>query len=237
MLNSKSLKRPNSPCICSEALVHSCCFSYNSQLLKNVLVTVTKSELVLLPVDTAEVWVVHRGLVVATKVSLGHLGDSTRTSMILLLLLRLLLLLSRLLDRLCRRGRLVGRRILLSLVLRGFLRSVQASLDEIFAFRFCHQRLKLGGGEGVDESSFGHDEQKHLGSGQHRKLVSLLHDASLTLRESDVASGLVLNEANLNLSALASELGVVIVIIVRSLVEGLVLGRIELDGVLEVGHD
>jgi hypothetical protein len=71
---------------------------------------------------------------------------------------------------------------------RRWFRSVQAGLqrlderagggsasylDEVLAFGFCDQRLELGGGESVDKTSFGHDEQQNLGAGEHRELVSL----------------------------------------------------------------
>jgi hypothetical protein len=48
-----------------------------------------------------------------------------------------------------------------------YLISDATYLDEIFPFRFRHQRLQLGGGEGVDETGLRHDQQQHLGAGQH----------------------------------------------------------------------
>jgi hypothetical protein len=39
-----------------------------------------------------------------------------------------------------------------------------AYLDEVLAFGFGDERLKLRRGEGVDEASLGDDQQKHLGT-------------------------------------------------------------------------
>ena len=46
-------------------------------------------------------------------------------------------------------------------------------LDEVLALCFCHQRLQLGGGKGVDETRLGHDEEKHLSAGEHRQFICL----------------------------------------------------------------
>jgi hypothetical protein len=39
-------------------------------------------------------------------------------------------------------------------------------LDKIFAFRLGDEGLELRSGEGVNESSFGNDEEEHLGAGE-----------------------------------------------------------------------
>lgn len=41
----------------------------------------------------------------------------------------------------------------------SWLRRVEAGLDQVFTLRFCDERLELRGGEGVDETGFGDDEQ------------------------------------------------------------------------------
>ncbi len=46
-------------------------------------------------------------------------------------------------------------------------------LDEILAFWLRHEWLELWGGEGVDESGFGHDKKEDLGAGQDGEFVGL----------------------------------------------------------------
>lgn len=46
-------------------------------------------------------------------------------------------------------------------------------LDQVLALGLGHQRLELGGGESVDETGLGHDQEQHLGAGQDRQLVGL----------------------------------------------------------------
>jgi hypothetical protein len=46
-------------------------------------------------------------------------------------------------------------------------------LNEILPLGLGHERLKLRGGEGIDEAGFGYDEQKDLCTGEDRKLVRL----------------------------------------------------------------
>ena len=48
-----------------------------------------------------------------------------------------------------------------------------AYLDEVLAFWLRDQRLEFGSGKGVDESGFGHNEQKDLGASKDRQFVSL----------------------------------------------------------------
>lgn len=46
-------------------------------------------------------------------------------------------------------------------------------LNEILSLWFRNQWLQLGGGERVDETGLGHDQQQHLGAGQHGQFVCL----------------------------------------------------------------
>lgn len=46
-------------------------------------------------------------------------------------------------------------------------------LDEVLALGLGDERLQLGGGEGVDQSGLGDDEQEHLGAGEDGQLVCL----------------------------------------------------------------
>lgn len=46
-------------------------------------------------------------------------------------------------------------------------------LNEVLALGFGHQRLKFGGGEGINEAGFRHDEQEYLSAGQDGQLVCL----------------------------------------------------------------
>lgn len=46
-------------------------------------------------------------------------------------------------------------------------------LNEVLAFRFGHQRLKFGSGEGVHQAGFRHDEEEYLSAGQNGQLVCL----------------------------------------------------------------
>lgn len=141
------------------------------------------------------------------------------------LLLLLLLLLDLLLDLLLNLldlglllglldGLLLG--LLLSLLLQVVLvvglvvGRVKTGLDEVLALGLGDQRLQLRRGERVHEPGLGHDKEKHLGAGQDRQLVRLLHDPRLTLRERDVAPGLVLDELDFDLTSLALASGLVV---------------------------
>ena len=53
------------------------------------------------------------------------------------------------------------------------VRRVETRLDEVLALRLRDERLQLGGGERVDETCLGHDEQEHLRAGECRELVRL----------------------------------------------------------------
>ena len=52
-------------------------------------------------------------------------------------------------------------------------------LDQVLALGLGHQRLELGSGEGVDETSLGHDEQKDLGASEDRQFVGLARTVSV----------------------------------------------------------
>jgi hypothetical protein len=52
--------------------------------------------------------------------------------------------------------------------------SIEAGLDEILSLQLGDERLKLGGSEGVDKSSFGCDKKSHLGAGQGRSWLGIL---------------------------------------------------------------
>jgi hypothetical protein len=118
-------------------------------------------------------------------------------------------------------------------------------LNEILALGLCDEGLQLGRGEGVNQASFGDDEQQNLGAGEDRKLVSLvrdgvsmdademrvaaqrdkqratpggtclLHDAGLALGEGDVATRLVLDELDFDLPSLATGLVLIVVVVVH----------------------
>lgn len=49
----------------------------------------------------------------------------------------------------------------------------RAYLDQVLTLGLGHQRLQLGSGEGVDETSLGDDEQKDLGASEDGQLVGL----------------------------------------------------------------
>lgn len=77
----------------------------------------------------------------------------------------------------------------------------------------------------LDLESDARDESSRCGRGragayapgwQDGKRAHLLHDASLALGEGDVTARLVLNELDLNLSALATGLIVIVVVVVGS---------------------
>jgi len=46
-------------------------------------------------------------------------------------------------------------------------------LNEILSLGLGHERLKLGGGKGVDEAGFGYNKKQDLCTGEDRKLVRL----------------------------------------------------------------
>lgn len=52
------------------------------------------------------------------------------------------------------------------------------------------------------------------GGGQEESNANLLHDASLSLGESDVATRLILNEFDLDLSSLATWLVIIVIIVI-----------------------
>ena len=54
-------------------------------------------------------------------------------------------------------------------------------LNQILAFRFGHQRLKLWGCEGVDEPGFRHDEEEYLGAGENGQLICLTQTRRISL--------------------------------------------------------
>ena len=56
--------------------------------------------------------------------------------------------------------------------------SVQACLNEIFALGLGDKRLQLCGGESVDETGLGHNEQQHLRAREGRELVRLCEQKS-----------------------------------------------------------
>jgi hypothetical protein len=51
-------------------------------------------------------------------------------------------------------------------------------LNQVLAFGFGHQWLKLGGGEGIDEPGFRHDEEEYLGPREDGQLVCLTPNAT-----------------------------------------------------------
>jgi len=51
--------------------------------------------------------------------------------------------------------------------------SIEAGLDEIFAFWLGDKWLELGSGEGVDKTGFGDDKQQDLCASQCGELVGL----------------------------------------------------------------
>jgi hypothetical protein len=50
---------------------------------------------------------------------------------------------------------------------------VEARLNEVFPFWLCDERLELGSGEGIDETSLRDHEEKDLGTSERGKLVGL----------------------------------------------------------------
>lgn len=51
-------------------------------------------------------------------------------------------------------------------------------------------------------------------AGENRKLIGFLHDTGLSLREGNVATRLIADELNLNLTSLASSLLILILVVV-----------------------
>ena len=47
-------------------------------------------------------------------------------------------------------------------------------MNEVLALWLGDEGLELGGGEGVDETGLGNDEQKDLGAGEGGELVGLM---------------------------------------------------------------
>lgn len=99
---------------------------------------------------------------------------------------------------------------------RRGLRCVEACLDQILALSLGDERLKLGRGEGVNQSRLRHDQQQNLGACQDGQFVGLLHDTRLALGKGDVAARLVADELDLNLATLAAALLVIVVVVVGS---------------------
>jgi len=50
---------------------------------------------------------------------------------------------------------------------------VETGLDEILTLWLCDEGLELCGGEGVDKTGLGDDEQEDLGAGEGGQLVGL----------------------------------------------------------------
>jgi hypothetical protein len=46
-------------------------------------------------------------------------------------------------------------------------------LNEVLTLGLGDKRLELGGGEGIDETGLGDNEQQHLSAGEDGKLISL----------------------------------------------------------------
>ncbi|KXI83593.1 UNVERIFIED_CONTAM: hypothetical protein ACS92_05830 [Bacillus cereus] len=95
--------------------------------------------------------------------------------------------------------------------------------------------MQLRRREGVHEPCLGNNKQQHLGAGQNRKLVCLLHNTCLPLGKSDVSPGLLLDEPDFDLSAfsLVGRLGVLVLVVLelcvlRLQVEARLLGRLRL---------
>lgn len=109
-------------------------------------------------------------------------------------------------------GRDIGR--VNTVLIGGGVGSIQTGLNEVLALGLGHEGLELRGGEGVDEAGFGDDQKKDLSSGENGKLVGLLHDTSLALREGDVTTRLILNELDLDLATLTARLVIIIVLVV-----------------------
>lgn len=55
-------------------------------------------------------------------------------------------------------------------------------LDQIFAFSFGDQRLKLGGGEGVDQTRFGDHQQEDLCAREDGEFIRLSALPQISLR-------------------------------------------------------
>lgn len=53
------------------------------------------------------------------------------------------------------------------------MRSIEASLNEILAFRLGYERLELCGRERIYETGFGNDEKQDLSACQGRQLIRL----------------------------------------------------------------
>lgn len=58
-------------------------------------------------------------------------------------------------------------------------------LDQVLALGLGHQRLELGGGESIDETGLGNDQEQHLGAGQDGQLVGLLRSKLAANSHSD----------------------------------------------------
>jgi hypothetical protein len=46
-------------------------------------------------------------------------------------------------------------------------------LDQVLSFSLGDKRLKLGGCEGIDQTSLGDDEQENLSAGEYRQFICL----------------------------------------------------------------
>ena len=83
----------------------------------------------------------------------------------------------------------------------GGIRRVETLLDEISAFWLFHDSLQLGRRKRVHQTRLRHHQKQHLRTGQRRQLVCFLHDTSLAFAEGDVATRIIVNKLNLDLSA------------------------------------
>ena len=79
-------------------------------------------------------------------------------------------------------------------------------MDEVSAMRTFDQIAELGGSEGVDMAGFRSNQQKNLCPGQNAELECFLHDASLALAESDLATVSIRDKLDRNPSATKSRL-------------------------------
>ena len=53
------------------------------------------------------------------------------------------------------------------------MRSIEASLNEVFPLRLGDKGLELGRSEGVDEAGFGDNEKEDLSAGESGELIGL----------------------------------------------------------------
>jgi len=101
------------------------------------------------------------------------------------------------------------------LAIASRFRCVQACLNQVLSFSLGDKGLKLRCCECVDQTGFGDDEQEDLSSRKDGQFVRLLHDTGLPLGECDMATRLVSDELDLDLSSLTSGLIIIVVVVVR----------------------